>query len=91
MRAEEEKKEERRKGEELELEKSDIRNKAKLIFCLARYRVGSRWNPVYFKRINFPFDQHTGLLVCGIGLTARGETRRGLKGLSIGVGDRGWI
>lgn len=38
--------------------------------------------PVYFKRINFPFDQCTGLLVCGVELTARGETRGELKGLS---------
>jgi len=31
--------------------------------------------PAYFKRINFPFDQRAGLLVCGIGLTA--QMRRG--------------
>lgn len=72
-----------------ELEKSDIRNKAKLIFCLTRYRVGSRWNPVYFKRINFPFDQRTGLLVCGVELTVWGEARRGLEELSNGEGGRG--
>lgn len=39
---------------------------------------------VYFKRINFPFDHRTGLLVCGVELMARGEAQRGLEGLSNG-------
>lgn len=60
--------EEKEEGESV---KSDIRNKAKLIFCLARHRGWFAVEPVYFKRINFPFDQRTGLLVCGVELTAR--------------------
>lgn len=35
-----------------------------------------RGETVYFKRINFPFDHRTGSLVCGVGLTAVGETAK---------------
>jgi len=45
--------------------------------------------PVYFKRINFPFDQRTGLLVCGVELTAWDEARRGLEELSNREGGKG--
>lgn len=71
--------EEKEEGESV---KSDIRNKAKLIFCLARHRGWFAVEPVYFKRINFPFDQRTGLLVCGVELTARVGSGGG------GVGER---
>jgi len=41
--------------------------------------------PVYFKRINSPFDQRAGLLVCGIGLTA--QMRRGWHERAAGRGQ----
>jgi len=51
---------------------------------------------VYFKRINFPFDQRAALLVCGIGLTAQmrrewtGEgSREGMNSNDFAESDRG--